>query len=975
MGRRRWKQYQDSVLRSPLRVDVEPRIQDWEPQEKCCMCDGKPFFDSATSPAASDSGSTGTSSSLRETPPHEAAPAMTTLQSVTSMAASIAAVAALSSSSGTGTTTNPLLPSQPSAMPFYPPPPHFPPWYLSPPHSHLPGRPVLADAKQDPSATPPAVVHLPASSSASEQPLDLSAKTAAVEIPSPAPPDPSLKVPSIDNKHIFKAKPRMSTVAGRRTYTEEELQAALRDIQSGKLGTRRAAVIYGIPRSTLRNKVYKLALEKERDSHLVAPAVPKVEEEDEKELSGAEEEREVEKALRKPLLSMEDLVRFSVFKDANYPDAWGGLEHSALGPYVAELLAAQKNPASTPGDKSPTSGDFLPKFPTPLLPEFVRRMMAEDKLQSFHPNGAHADEREPERPLRDQESPDPSPGMATPPSNVILKIPSFKPTSKNGVASSSGSTEPPPPLPPPPPPESSSQQLSDSCSPPVPSLVGKGIGVSLRDVIAKSISQKFQQHSELSPKLGMVPETEPPFKRGRFTPPLVAGASATSVIKHNNNNNSQADDRNAQKILPQVQSKPTGTSSGASSQSSSSGGKGTRPKRGKYRNYDRDSLIEAVRAVQRGEMSVHRAGSHFGVPHSTLEYKVKERHLMRPRKREPKPPMEDAKKKEETRHPAATLEKSKIPPKSTPKTPYTPSSSAIPSAPNGLKLPPMFDPANVPPMPYATAPPFPFWPPNPFHSLPLPPAGFSPTQDFFASQMMQRLGGGASSPAALSTSSRSPPLGKSAREMAESLYDGTGANGSFLDGIIRSSLEMGLPPGVPKEAENMSNKALLDQLCRNSRLTPLPRAAVTLIDGGASSSDEDSIKRSSSRNAFTCSRATESDASTSAVVDLSPSSNGSTVERKRHIDEEGEEETMSPSATKPEDAEFSQETNGISNDNDNNATEDTDGDNDDNDEESACDSKNITKRVDEDAAKDDKQDDAPEEEIEENEETKSKINS
>lgn len=28
----------------------------------------------------------------------------------------------------------------------------------------------------------------------------------------------------------------MSNVAGRRTYTEDELQAALRDIQSGKLG-------------------------------------------------------------------------------------------------------------------------------------------------------------------------------------------------------------------------------------------------------------------------------------------------------------------------------------------------------------------------------------------------------------------------------------------------------------------------------------------------------------------------------------------------------------------------------------------------------------------------------------------------------------------------------------------------------------------------------------------------------------------
>lgn len=45
------------------------------------------------------------------------------------------------------------------------------------------------------------------------------------------------------------------------------MQAALRDIQSGKLGTRRAAVIYGIPRSTLRNKVYKLANESKSRAH------------------------------------------------------------------------------------------------------------------------------------------------------------------------------------------------------------------------------------------------------------------------------------------------------------------------------------------------------------------------------------------------------------------------------------------------------------------------------------------------------------------------------------------------------------------------------------------------------------------------------------------------------------------------------------------------------------------------------------
>lgn len=114
----------------------------------------------------------------------------------------------------------------------------------------------------------------------------------------------------------------MSSVAGRRTYTEDELQAALRDIQSGKLGTRRAAVIYGIPRSTLRNKVYKLALERERESHLNSSTPLKLEEEeameDEKELSGAEEEKEVEKALQAPLITMADLFRFTGRDQVNY---------------------------------------------------------------------------------------------------------------------------------------------------------------------------------------------------------------------------------------------------------------------------------------------------------------------------------------------------------------------------------------------------------------------------------------------------------------------------------------------------------------------------------------------------------------------------------------------------------------------------------------------------------------------------------
>lgn len=52
-----------------------------------------------------------------------------------------------------------------------------------------------------------------------------------------------------------------------------------------------------------------------------------------------------------------------------------------------------------------------------------------------------------------------------------------------------------------------------------------------------------------------------------------------------------------------------------------------------FRKYDKGALEKAVLSVRKGEMSVHRAGSFYGVPHSTLEYKVKERNLLRSKRR------------------------------------------------------------------------------------------------------------------------------------------------------------------------------------------------------------------------------------------------------------------------------------------------------------------------------------------------------
>jgi hypothetical protein len=50
-----------------------------------------------------------------------------------------------------------------------------------------------------------------------------------------------------------------------------------------------------------------------------------------------------------------------------------------------------------------------------------------------------------------------------------------------------------------------------------------------------------------------------------------------------------------------------------------------RNKRGHYRKYESIQLNKAVDSVLTGSMSVHKAGVYYGVPHSTLEYKVKER--------------------------------------------------------------------------------------------------------------------------------------------------------------------------------------------------------------------------------------------------------------------------------------------------------------------------------------------------------------
>ncbi|XP_061772242.1 ligand-dependent nuclear receptor corepressor-like protein isoform X2 [Nerophis ophidion] len=62
-----------------------------------------------------------------------------------------------------------------------------------------------------------------------------------------------------------------------------------------------------------------------------------------------------------------------------------------------------------------------------------------------------------------------------------------------------------------------------------------------------------------------------------------------------------------------------------------------RKKRGRYRQYDHELMEEAITMVMGGRMSVSKAQGVYGVPHSTLEYKVKERTgtLKNPPKKKP----------------------------------------------------------------------------------------------------------------------------------------------------------------------------------------------------------------------------------------------------------------------------------------------------------------------------------------------------
>lgn len=700
--------------------------------------------------------------------------------------------------------------------------------------------------------------------------------------------------------NFCRAKPRMSAVAGRRTYTEEELQNALQDILSGKLGTRRAAVLYGIPRSTLRNKVYKLAMEEKREAsllpqpHVLDALDP---DDEEKELSGGEDDKELDKSLNRIMLTQEEMPHLTSPRSTVNLAATQKYGQIFENTFKEQHQSQQhKSQATTPSTPPISTNNWLDplmiqnllfagglmqqKFDDPAFQELLRNLLLQqqelikEQLKNSVTstptdhlnNGKPVDTRNlmhnvsmlqsqnqqiQNRQIK-SETPDPVQTVDlndSEDSAVILKIPSYKPVAgsssssgKNGDNANDSTPQTTPPL------HSRSPQTNlasagfsppimrqnnDSQSPPIGPMSGKSM-LSLRDVIAKSLTRTFTQQSPETMNKPSMDHLEQ-YKR-----------PSISVIK-----NLGGPDMNRFPTSPNLMASMHSNNSNSPSNLNNSGGKGTRPKRGKYRNYDRDSLVEAVKAVQRGEMSVHRAGSYYGVPHSTLEYKVKERHLMRPRKREPKPqPLDGSGGSTSTTtghksHDISVSAGSNMRPldktaKSLPTTKPSMKTPPFPAtSPNGLKMG-LFDPSQL------QYPPHLFWPHPPgYTGLPMDFAQRSSStsatfpanaESFFASQMIQRFQEDAlrqsnasnltSSKAGSSMTTTASDIaavassasknkqnisGKMEREMTlENLYDGTSANGSFLDGIIRNRL-------AGKTGDSIPHGALLDQLVKNNR--------------------------------------------------------------------------------------------------------------------------------------------------------------
>ena len=399
---------------------------------------------------------------------------------------------------------------------------------------------------------------------------------------------------------------------GKKGYTEEELTAAVSDIRSGKLGTRRAASLYGIPRSTLRNKIFKMDVDEAGNLTRII--------DDDASNDGSNPQE--------PPLQLSDLIQISTLQYLA-PIAMPFIIKQEVLNEESEWEKRLQHMRHKHNLNNSSMDHYMEKALQHTLKPFLCELIKKLAQERFEM------ERNASK-LKTSESNDTGFYHSS-----VLRALNFNTVNNN--QSSSGSSSP-----------------SLSISVPLytldqPTISGKSstkeengskgfhshfkyentkIGDTLKDIIVKTISEKVRCKLEASDFGGFSSSSDEAEK-------MKAKETIMSAFSIPDKSCSPP------KKIKRESDIHTDSHKSYNTVSASTQVKKTRPKRGQYRKYNSQLLTEAVRAVQRGEMSVHRAGSYYGVPHSTLEYKVKERHLLRQKKIKEQQQLKQQKEEEE----------------------------------------------------------------------------------------------------------------------------------------------------------------------------------------------------------------------------------------------------------------------------------------------------------------------------------------
>ncbi|XP_066278784.1 ligand-dependent nuclear receptor corepressor-like protein isoform X2 [Branchiostoma lanceolatum] len=310
-----------------------------------------------------------------------------------------------------------------------------------------------------------------------------------------------LKIPRVPFGHQGRSK------HSRQTYSPSDLSRALHDVRAGKLGTRKASNVYGVPRSTIRNY-----LNRKNCENLTEP------------------KQAAEKVTERECLPLKGGNRLRTLLESVSGKAQAVLEREAV------LRRALNSHQESIEDKGRHKQSYANEIKLPITSSILRSL-AVARMQEVQ-GKERRDHRETQVPK-------------VPKKAVQLKIPRVAQRGRTKVEQNENA-------------ETTSQQLKTK----------------LRSTIVSRGGFQMDHH----------PFESSLFGRNLSQPP--AGNSG-------NSHHSEALSRDAPNS--------------------------PRRKRGRYRCYTPDDLETAVSMVTMGLMSISRAQQLYRIPHSTLEYKVKER--------------------------------------------------------------------------------------------------------------------------------------------------------------------------------------------------------------------------------------------------------------------------------------------------------------------------------------------------------------